>query len=56
VEGERAREAELARLECRAAALEHEVADLRGSMSWKITAPLRAVYGWLLRMGGRSDG
>jgi glycosyltransferase involved in cell wall biosynthesis len=56
VERERAREAELARLEGRAAALEHEVADLRGSMSWKITAPLRAVYGWLLRMGGRSDG
>ncbi len=56
VEQERAREAELARLEGRVAALEYEVGDLRGSMSWKVTAPLRAAYGWWLRRGGRSHG
>ena len=49
VEQDRAREAELARLEGRVAALEHEVADLRGSMSWRITGPLRTVYGWMLK-------
>ncbi len=49
VEEERAREAELARLEGRATALEHEVADLRGSMSWRVTKPLRTVYGWMLK-------
>jgi hypothetical protein len=32
---------------CRAAS--DEVAALRGSMSWRITAPLRGVYGWWLR-------
>ncbi|MGH7320496.1 MAG: glycosyltransferase family 2 protein [Candidatus Rokuibacteriota bacterium] len=30
--------------------LRAEVRALRGSMSWKITAPLRVVYGWLLRL------
>jgi glycosyltransferase involved in cell wall biosynthesis len=48
-----ARRAVLDRLTARVGALEHEVADLRGSMSWRVTAPLRALYGWLLRMRGR---
>ena len=29
-----------------------EVAALRRSASWRITAPLRTVYGWLLRVRG----
>ena len=50
VERERAREAELARLEAAVGALEREVLDLRGSLSWWVTTPLRAVYGWLLKL------
>ena len=56
VEQERTREAELVRLEGRIAALEREVVGLRSSMSWRVTAPLRAVYGWWLRRVGRADG
>lgn len=35
---------------------EAEVAALRQSMSWQVTAPFRLVYGWLLRLGGRAWG
>jgi hypothetical protein len=31
-----------------------EVAALRASMSWRITAPLRAIYGWWLRHRGHA--
>jgi glycosyltransferase involved in cell wall biosynthesis len=31
-----------------------EVAALRTSMSWRMTRPLRRVYGWLLRRGAHS--
>jgi glycosyltransferase involved in cell wall biosynthesis len=31
-----------------------EVAALRTSMSWRLTRPLRSVYGWLLRRNGHS--
>ncbi len=53
VKRERAREAELARLSSRVEALDREMAGVRSSMSWRVTAPLRAVYGWLLRVRGR---
>ncbi len=34
--------------------LRAEIRALRSSMSWRVTAPLRVVYGWLLRLrGGR---
>jgi glycosyltransferase involved in cell wall biosynthesis len=36
-----------AELGAKAAELEREVADLRASWSWRLTAPLRAVYAWL---------
>ena len=29
-----------------------EVAALRDSMSWRVTAPLRTVYGWWLKWTG----
>jgi glycosyltransferase involved in cell wall biosynthesis len=32
--------------------LRREVQELRASMSWRVTAPLRAVYGWLRRLPG----
>ena len=35
--------------EARAEVLEHELADLRSSTSWRITAPLRAVGAWRSR-------
>jgi hypothetical protein len=41
---ERAREEEHERLAWRVGELEHEVADLRGSWSWRLTAPLRQLY------------
>jgi glycosyltransferase involved in cell wall biosynthesis len=36
--------------------LRREIKELRASMSWRVTAPLRAVYGWLLRLSGRGPG
>jgi glycosyltransferase involved in cell wall biosynthesis len=41
---ERAREEEHERLTWKAAELEREVVGLRGSWSWRVTAPLRTVY------------
>ena len=41
---ERAREEELERLAWKTAELEREVADLRSSWSWRISAPLRRLY------------
>lgn len=52
VAADNARQAEVDRLAARVAALEHEVADLRRSWSWRLTRPLRAVYGWLLALRG----
>jgi glycosyltransferase involved in cell wall biosynthesis len=49
---ERAEE-RLAVLEGHAARLEQEVLALRGSMSWRITAPLRVAYGALRRLARR---
>jgi glycosyltransferase involved in cell wall biosynthesis len=46
----RAREEELERLSWKAAELEREVADLRASWSWRLSAPLRTLYA-LLRRG-----
>jgi hypothetical protein len=43
---------EVAALEHERASLRDEVAALRASLSWRITAPLRAAYGWLLRRIG----
>ena len=53
VRADDARQAELQRLQVRVDSLDREVKDLRDSMSWKVTRPLRAVYGWLLRVKGR---
>lgn len=53
VTADKARQAELDRLSANVEALGHDVADLRRSMSWQVTAPLRMVYGWLLRLKGR---
>ena len=60
VRADRARQAELQRLQvelqglqAKVGLLEYEVTDLRVSWSWKVTGPLRAIYGWLLRMRGR---
>ncbi len=47
-----ARQAEVDRLAARVAALEREVTDLRRSWSWRITAPARRVYDWLLALRG----
>jgi DNA repair exonuclease SbcCD ATPase subunit len=40
----REKEEEHERLTSKAADLEHEVSALRGSWSWRLTAPLRALY------------
>ncbi len=45
----REREEQLERLTWTAAELQREVADLRASWSWHLTAPLRALYGFLRR-------
>jgi glycosyltransferase involved in cell wall biosynthesis len=37
------------RLAAQVGALEREIADLRASRSWRLTAPLRALYGWFQR-------
>ena len=34
------------------AAARHEAAALRASLSWRVTAPLRAIYGWMRREPG----
>ncbi len=41
-----------AELERELAAARHEAAALRTSLSWRVTAPLRAVYGWMRREPG----
>lgn len=48
VAAEQGRQAEIDRLRARVESLEREVADLRQSWSWRVTAPLRLVYGWWL--------
>jgi GT2 family glycosyltransferase len=56
---ERARAADQAQLQEVTAALARtrdEVAAVRESKSWKATAPLRALYGWLDRLTGGSRG
>jgi glycosyltransferase involved in cell wall biosynthesis len=50
VRADRSRQAELDRLQAKVEALDREVQELRRSRSWKATAPLRAVYGWWLRL------
>jgi glycosyltransferase involved in cell wall biosynthesis len=42
-----------ARLEAQVASLAAEVTAVRASWSWRLTAPLRLVGGWLLRLRGR---
>jgi len=37
------------------AAARHEIEALRASRSWRLTRPLRTVYGWLLRLSGTSS-
>ena len=44
----------LAAVEAALAAARHELLCLRRSASWRITAPLRALHGWLSR--GRGSG
>jgi glycosyltransferase involved in cell wall biosynthesis len=39
----------LVRLESALAAASNEVSALRSSMSWRVTAPLRQVYGWFMK-------
>lgn len=46
---DRAREEDHERLKWQAAELQREVADLRASLSWRLTAPLRRAYALLRR-------
>jgi Glycosyl transferase family 2 len=41
-----------AELERELAAAHYEAAALRASLSWRVTAPLRAIYGWMRREPG----
>jgi hypothetical protein len=47
-------ERRLADASAAAEVLRGEVADLGASMSWRVTSPLRVVYGWLLRLHRRT--
>lgn len=47
-----ARTDRLVEMESALQAASHEVAALRTSMSWQITAPLRVAYGWWLKTRG----
>ena len=51
VKSQRALEEDRERLSWKAAELEREVRDLRASWSWRLTAPLRKVYGAITRAG-----
>jgi len=49
----RAKEEEREHLTCKAAELEREIAALRASWSWRVTAPLRRIYSMLTARGSR---